>query len=68
MKLAESKVVETLTPTTPKSKRLSVVAVTGAALAVLWGGLSWVWNIEAPDTFVSAVGTLAAMLAAAYDV
>ena len=67
MKIAESKVVETLTPTTPKSKRLSVVGLAGAVLAVVWAGLSWA-GVEAPDVFVSAVGTLAALLAAAYDV
>ena len=66
MKLAESKVVETLTPTTPKSKRLSVVAVTGAALAVVWSLLSWS-GIAAPDVVVSSIGTLAALLAASFD-
>ena len=67
MKIAESKVVETLTPTTPKSKRLSVVAVTGAVLAVVWTGLA-AFGINIADPFVSAVGTLAALIAAAYDV
>ena len=67
MKIAESKVGDTLTPTTPKSKRLSVVGLVGAVLAVVWAGLGWL-GVAAPDVFVSAVGTLAALLAAAYDV
>jgi len=54
-------------PSTPKSKRLSVVGLVGAALAVIWAGLGWA-GVTAPDVFVSAVGTLAALLAAAYDV
>ena len=51
----------------PKAKRISVVATTGAALAVLWAGLSWA-GVTAPEVFVSAVGTLAALLAGAFDV
>lgn len=59
--------MEQIRPSTPKSKRLSIVGVTGAGLAVLWAGLQWA-GVQAPDVFVSAVGTLAAMIAGAFDV
>ena len=62
MKLAP----EVLIPTTPKSKRLSLVGLTGAAMAVIWAALAWA-GIEAPDAFVSSVGTLAAILAGYRD-
>jgi len=57
LKLQE--IPELLKPATPKAKRLSMVALTGAALAVVWAGAAWA-GVEAPDSFVSAVGTLAA--------
>ena len=57
---------EILIPTTAKSKRLSIVGLVGAALAVFWAGLAWA-GIDAPDVFVSSLGTLAAMLAGALD-
>lgn len=51
---------------TPKGRRLSWVGITGAGLAVLWAGLSWA-GVQAPEAFVSAVGTFAALMAGLFD-
>lgn len=59
--------IEKMVPKTAKSRRLSIVALSGAVLAVVWAGGSWA-GLEVPETFVSAVATLTAMVAAAFEV
>ncbi len=50
-------------PSTPKAKRLGLVGLTGAGLAVIWAGLQWA-GVTAPQVFVSAVATFGALIAA----
>ncbi len=54
-------------PATPKVKRLSVVAVTGGVLAVLWGTTDWLVSVEIPDYLVSSITSLAMLVAGFYD-
>jgi len=54
-------------PATPKAKRLSVVAVVGGVLAVLWGTTDWLVAVEIPDYLVSSITSLAMLIAGFYD-
>jgi len=54
-------------PATPKAKRLSVVAVAGGVLAVLWGTTDWLVAVEIPDYLVSSITSLAMLIAGFYD-
>ena len=60
MKIAES--LPAL-PQSAKGKRLGLVGLTGAGLAVAWAGLEWA-GVQAPSVFISAVGTFVALGAA----
>jgi hypothetical protein len=53
-------------PQTPKGQRLSLVALAGAAMALLWAILEWA-GVEVPAPVISALTSLVMLLAGFYD-
>lgn len=54
-------------PVTNKTKRLSLVAVTGAALALVWAIFDELFSVGWSPAIVSGVTSLAMLLAGFYD-
>ena len=56
-----------ITPDTPKAKRLSTVALSGAVLAVIWSLFDGLFEVDLPAVFISSSTSLIALVAGFYD-
>ena len=56
-----------IAPDTPKAKRLSTVALSGAILAVVWAVVDEIWSWGVSPVIVSAITSLVMLVAGFYD-
>ena len=60
-------ILQKIAPDTPKAKRLSTVALSGAILAVVWAIVDEYSDLGAPAVIVSAITSLVMLVAGFYD-
>ena len=59
--------LDKIVPETPKAKRLSTVALSGAILAVVWAILDEYTSLLTPAVIVSSITSLVMLVAGFYD-
>ena len=59
--------LDKIVPETPKAKRLSTVALSGAILAVVWAILDEYTSLLTPAVLVSSITSLVMLVSGFYD-